>query len=213
LHVGSVVAQRLSEGPRRYAIVGAPSAVASRLAALAAPGDVLLSPECQRLLSPFVDAAAGAAVVLEPDAQAVTPFRVTGQTGLETRLEASERSGLTPYVGRESDLARLERYVDQARSGDGRVVEIVGEAGVGKSRLVHELRERVAKPASAADVVDVVALQGRCRAFGDVTPYGPFIEIVRSALHLKMPGAADSAELVARICALDVSLERFLPLY
>ena len=213
LHVGSVVAQRLSEGPRRYAIVGAPSAVASRLAALAAPGDVLLSPECQRLLSPFVDAAAGAAVVLEPDAQAVTPFRVTGQTGLETRLEASERSGLTPYVGRESDLALLERYVERARRGEGRVIEIVGHAGVGKSRLLHELRERVAAAGG------VLALKGRCRAFGDVAPYCPFIEIVRDALRPATPrgsytrDSADSRSLAAQFHAIDESLEPFVPLY
>src|SRR5437773_5605974 len=79
LHAGSVVAQRLSEGPRRYAIVGAPANAASRLAALAAPGDVVLSPECQRVLSPFVHTTACAPMVVEPDAPAVTPFRVTGQ--------------------------------------------------------------------------------------------------------------------------------------
>ena len=208
LHAGSVVAQRLSEGPRRYAIVGAPTNVASRLAALAAPGDLVVSHECQRLLSPFVHTAACAPVVLEPDAPAVTPFRVTGQTGLETRLEASERSGLTPYVGRESDLARLERYVDRARRSDGRVVEIVGDAGVGKSRLLYELRERVS---AARDPGNVVVLLGRCRAFGDVAPYCPFIEIVRGALHLKTPGEAP--ELVTRFRAIDTSLEPFVPLY
>ena len=116
LHVGSVVAQRLPEGPRRYAVVGAPSHLASRLAALAAPDEVVLSPECQRLLSPFVDSSPCAAVVLEPGAPAVTPFRVTGQTGLETRLEASEQLGLTPYVGRANDLALLERCVERGRS-------------------------------------------------------------------------------------------------
>ena len=161
LHAGSVVAQRLSEGPRRYAIVGAPANAASRLAALAAPGDVVLSHECQRLLSPFVHTAACAPVVLEPGAPPVTPFRVTGQTGLETRLEASERSGLTPYVGREAELAVLEEYIDGARRGDGRVIEIVGEAGVGKSRLLHELRERVSAAESPGDVDEIAALQGR----------------------------------------------------
>jgi tetratricopeptide (TPR) repeat protein/class 3 adenylate cyclase len=210
LHVGSVVAQRLNEGPRRFAIVGSPGTVASRLAALAAPGDVVLSQECRRILSPFVHTVACAPVVLEPDAPAVTPFRVTGQTGLETRLEVSERAGLTPYVGRESDLALLEGYVGRARRGAGRVIEIVGEAGVGKSRLVYELRERLS---AAEGPGDVVALQGRCRAFGDVTPYGPFIEIVRGALRLKARGVADSPELVARFRAIDASLDSFLPLY
>ena len=206
LHVGSVVAQRLQEGPRRYALVGAPSHLASRLAALAAPGDVVLSPECQRVLSPFVDTSACAAVVLEPGAPAVTPFRVTGQTGLETRLEASEQLGLTPYIGREGDLALLERCVEEAEQGAGRVIEVVGEAGIGKSRLLHELRERVMAR-------NVTTLKGRCRAFGDVAPYCPFIEIVRSVLRLPVRGVIDSSELVARVREIDASLEPFLPVY
>ena len=224
LHAGSVVAQRLNEGPRRYAIVGTPTSVASRIAALAAPGDVTVSQDCQRLLSPFVHTVACAPVVLEPDSPAVTPFRVTGHTGLETRLEASERAGLTPYVGRESDLALLVSYVDRARGGDGRVIEVLGDAGVGKSRLLYELQERV----SMAGSVDV--LKGRCRAFGDVAPYCAFIDIVRGALRLcpqnadaeaglprrsrqAKAGVADSGEIVARFRALDASLESFLPLY
>jgi serine/threonine protein kinase/tetratricopeptide (TPR) repeat protein len=209
LHAGSVVAQRLSEGPRRYAIVGAPPSVASRLASLAAPGELMLSPDCQRLLAPFVNTAASAPVVLEPDVPPVTPFRVIGPTGLETRLEASARAGLTPYVGREADLALLESYVERAGRGEGRVIEVVGEAGVGKSRLLHELRERL----SNAGARDVLALQGRCRAFGDVAPYGPFIEVVRGALRLTTLGTADVTDVVAQFRSIDASLEPFVPLY
>ncbi|HEY2904794.1 MAG TPA: tetratricopeptide repeat protein [Vicinamibacterales bacterium] len=210
LHAGSVVAQRLSEGPRRYAIVGAPPTVASRLAALAAPGDLVLSPECQRLLSPFVHTAACAPVVLESDAPPVTPFRVVGATGLETRLEASARSGLTPYVGREADLALLDSYVERAGRDEGCVIEVVGEAGVGKSRLLHELRERLS---TAGITRDVLTLQGRCRAFGDVAPYGPFIDVVRGALRRTTVGPADAADVVAQFRSLDASLEPFVPLY
>ncbi len=197
----------MSEGPRRYAIVGAPATAASRLATLGGPGDIVISQECQRVLSPFVNTVACAPVVLDPGAASTTPFRVTGLTGLETRLEASARSGLTPYVGRHSDLALLERHVERARSGEGRVVEIVGEAGLGKSRLIFELRRRL------QDTGDVTLLQGRCRAFGDVAPYGPFIEIVRTSLRIDAHRPADPAAVVANVCALDASLESFVPLY
>ena len=126
----------MNEGPRRYAIVGAPAPVASRLAALAEADDLVLSPDCQRLVSAFVRTAPYPPVVLEPEAQAVTPFRVTGETGLETRLEASEQLGLTPYVGRESELALLDAHVGRARGGKSRVITVVGDAGAGKSRLL-----------------------------------------------------------------------------
>ena len=188
-------------------LLGAPATAASRLATLGGPGDIVISQECQRLLSPFVNTIACAPVVLDPGAASTTPFRVTGLTGLETRLEASARSGLTPYVGRHSDLALLERHVERARSGEGRVVEIVGEAGLGKSRLIFELRRRL------QDAADVTLLQGRCRAFGDVAPYGPFIEIVRTSLRIDAHRPADPAAVVANVCALDASLESFVPLY
>jgi predicted ATPase len=207
LHAGSVVAQRLNEGPRRYGIVGAPATAASRLATAGEPGDIVISQECRRLLSPFVNTVACAPVVLEPGAPSVTPFRVTGLTGLETRLEASARTGLTPYVGRQSDLERLQEHVGRARSGQGRVVEIVGEAGLGKSRLIFELRERLEAAGG------VTLLRGRCRSFGDVAPYGPFIEIVRTALGVDAHGSADAAGVVAKVCAIDDSLEPFVPLY
>jgi tetratricopeptide (TPR) repeat protein/class 3 adenylate cyclase len=213
LHAGSVVTQRLNEGPRRYTIVGAPSSVATRLATVATPGDIVLSPECQRLLAAFVKTTPCAAVILETDDPPVTPFRVIGETGVVTRLEVSERAGLTPYVGREADLARLESYVDRARRSDGRVIDVVGEAGVGKSRLLHELRERVIATTTAASRGPIHVLQGRCPAFGDVAPYFPFIEILRGALQVTPGRPVESTELVASVEALDSSLESYVPLY
>lgn len=205
LHVGSVVAQRFNDGPRRYAVVGAPAQVASRLAAIAAPGDVVLSPECHHVVAPFVRTASCVPMVLEPGAGPVTPVRVTGDTGLETRLEASERSGLTPYIGRQSELALLESYVRGAGTREGRVVTVVGEPGVGKSRLLHELRESIAAARG------VRLLQGRCRAYGDAAPYFPFVEILREALDVR--AGLDSRDTVARIRAIDASLEPFIPLH
>jgi predicted ATPase/class 3 adenylate cyclase/tRNA A-37 threonylcarbamoyl transferase component Bud32 len=207
LHVGPAVAQRLNDGPRRYAIVGTPGPVASRLAALAEADDLVLSPECQRVVAPFVRTAACAPVVLEPEAVPVTPFRVTGETGLETRLEAAERLGLTPYVGRESELALLTAHVGRARGGHGRVVAVVGDVGAGKSRLLYELRERL------TSTTGVRLLQGRCRAYGDVEPFFPFVEILREALGVRTLAVDDSATIVARIRMIDESLEPFVPLY
>ena len=76
LHVGPVVARRLHEGPRRYDIVGAPAAIAARLAALADRDAVWISPETQRLVAPYMQTAPCAPVVLDSQAGPVTPFRV-----------------------------------------------------------------------------------------------------------------------------------------
>jgi tetratricopeptide (TPR) repeat protein/class 3 adenylate cyclase/tRNA A-37 threonylcarbamoyl transferase component Bud32 len=207
LHVGPVVAQRLNDGPRRFAIVGAPGPVASRLAALAAADDVLLTPECQRVVAPFVRTDSCPPVVLEADGPPVTPFRITGETGLETRLEASERLGLTPYVGRASELALLTTQARRAYGGHGRVITVVGDAGAGKSRLLYELRERLTSTSG------VRLLQGRCRAYGDVEAFFPFVEILREALGVRSLSDAESDTIIARLRAIDESLEPFVPLY
>ena len=207
LHAGPVVAQRLNAGPRRFAIVGTPPQVAARLAALAAGDALVLSPECERAVAPFVHTAACPPVLLDPDAQAVVPFRVIGETGLETPLEASGRVGLTPYVGRASELARLERFVQRAREGQGRVITVVGEAGAGKSRLLYEWRERLRA------TTGIRLLQARCRAYGDVEPFFPFVEMLRGALGLGARTLGDATTIIARVRGLDVSLEPFVPLY
>ena len=177
LHVGAVVARRLHEGPRRYDIVGAPGAVASRLAVLAGPGDVWVSPETQRLVAPYVHTSACSPVALDSHTGPVTPFRVRGETGIATRLEASSRTGLTPYVGRQSELSTLQAHVAHAASGAGSVVAVVGEAGAGKSRLLHELHETLGTSTAGARV-----FRARCRAYGDGVPYGVFVQILCAAL-------------------------------
>ena len=97
-----------------------PAALASRLAALADPDDVWVSPETQRLVGPYVHTAPCAPVVLDSQVGPVTPFRVLGETGIATRLEASSRTGLTPYVGRQSELSMLQSHVTRAGSGSER---------------------------------------------------------------------------------------------
>ena len=206
LHVGPVVARRLHEGPRRYDIVGAAATVAAHLAAIADPQNLLISPETQRLVGPYMHTAACAPVTLDAQAGPVAPFRVVGETGIATRLEASSRTGLSPYVGRQSELSMLEGHVNRTATGLGSVVLIVGEPGAGKSRLLYEVRERIAVTA------DVRVLQAGCRAYGDGVPYGVFVQILCAALELRTP-LANAETVASRIRAIDASLEPFLPLF
>ena len=116
-------------------------------------------------------------MVLQAETDAVTPHRVIGESGLQTRLEAAARKGLTPYAGRDAELATLEAKFERARAGSGQVTLVIGEAGVGKSRLLYELRGRV-------DSSDVRVLQGRCRSYGGLAAYSPFVEALREVLRL-----------------------------
>jgi class 3 adenylate cyclase/tetratricopeptide (TPR) repeat protein len=205
LHVGPVVARRLHEGPRRFEIVGAAATVAARLAALSAPDEVWIGPETQRLLGPYVHTAPCSAVALDSSAGSVTPFRVLGETAFATRLDASSGTSLTPYVGRQHELSTLHSQVVGASGGTGVMIAVVGEAGAGKSRLLHELR------AGLRDDTTARMLHARCRAYGDRVPYGVFVQILCAALDLRPP--LTSADVAARIRSLDPSLEPFVPLF
>ncbi|HEX2443934.1 MAG TPA: tetratricopeptide repeat protein [Vicinamibacterales bacterium] len=205
LHVGPVVARRLNEGPRRYDIVGAPATTAARLAALAERDAVWITAEAQRLVAPYMQTTPCAPVVLDSQAGPVTPFRVQGETGIATRLDASSQTGLTPYVGRQTELSLLQSVIMRAGSGAGGVVAVVGEPGVGKSRLLYELQRHLeAEP-------DARVLCARCMAYGDRISYGVFVQIVCAVLNLELP-LRRGDDVVTAIRALDPSLEQFLPL-
>jgi hypothetical protein len=92
------------------------------------------------------------------------------------QFEAAIARGLTDYVGREHELEQLQRALSEARTAL-RVVDVVGEPGMGKSRLLHEFRQRLAKGG-------VFVLSGSCAPDGQGTPFFPFIEIVRSSFQL-----------------------------
>ncbi|MDQ3516693.1 MAG: protein kinase, partial [Gemmatimonadota bacterium] len=206
VHTGPVVAQRQRSGDRRFRITGSPLEMATRLAAFADVDAVLVSPECHRLVAPFVDAEPAAPITMQTDATPVTPYRITGDSGVHTRLEVSERAGLTPFAGRARELRTLEDQLAAAGRGEGGLAVVIGEAGAGKSRLLHELRRKV-DDASARLVL------GRCDAYGGTTPYLPFVEAIRGLLELTNGHSNDVAELVARVHAIDDSLSEFLPFY
>ncbi|MFL5562776.1 MAG: protein kinase domain-containing protein [Gemmatimonadaceae bacterium] len=206
VHTGSVVAQRLRSGDQRFRVTGTPIDVATRLASFAETDAVLISPECQRLVAPFVDAEPAPTVMLQADGAPVSPYRITGDSGIHARHEVFDRADLTPFAGRTRELRMLEDQVESAIRGEGSVTVILGEAGSGKSRLLRELRRLV-------DDGSTRLVLGRCDAYGGTTPYLPFVQAIRSLLDLGGDGASSVAELVARVRAIDESLSEFLPLY
>jgi serine/threonine protein kinase/tetratricopeptide (TPR) repeat protein len=207
IHAGTLVAQRLREGPRRYAVSGAPVQLAARLAALAGRDSVLISAECERMVAPFVATEPSRSVEWQPDAPPIATHRVVGDSGVHARLEAGDRATRTPFTGRAAELSSLQALVGEARAGEGRLVLVVGEAGVGKSRMIHELREQIRDG-------EMRVVVGRCRSYGGISPYLPIVEVLRDLLAGGTSGGAASvAQTVQHIRALDPSLEPFVPLY
>ena len=151
--------------------------IAARLQSLAEPGTVCLSDATRR------NSAEGRIEVeprgehqLRGKAEPLKVFKLAGLRADATRFAAAAKRGLSPYVGRERELDVLERNLEAARR-ELRVVDIVGEPGMGKSRLLHEFRLR-------HGAAEVLVLAGECSPDGKQTPLMPFIEVVRNAFAL-----------------------------
>jgi class 3 adenylate cyclase/tetratricopeptide (TPR) repeat protein len=183
-----------------YTAFGDTTVLAARLQAAAEPGAVLVSQRTARLVRRYFQLEEVPPVRVKE--RTVHPLRVTGPV---TRT-ASVADDLSPFTGRDIELAELGRALDEAADGEGQVVGLVGDPGLGKSRLAWEFR-RLAE--SRAGV-----LVGRCLSYGAGIPYLPLFEVVRQACGIS---ADDGAEVVAarielRIKALelDISLAQYL---
>ncbi len=200
------VAVRATEsGERRYRIGGTVVRDTNRLAALAATGEILLPPDFARIVEPFVATEGRAPVNLVPDQPAMTPVSVLGESGHVSRLEASVPGSLTEFVGREHERAVLSQALQDTQSGSGRFVTVVGDIGVGKSRLLFEFWKSL-------DGHDVLNTVGRCRERGTLTPLLPFIASMRDMLGLSKDLSDNTHdEVVGRTLKLAPELEDYLP--
>ncbi len=208
LHVGALVAQRLRSGDRRYRISGAPADMATRLAAAADPDTILVSPEMRRLVAAFMHTEPSGTVVLQGDNTPATTHRIVHESDTRARLDAVAPANLTPFVGRARERAMLAEHAESARQGQGRFTVLIGEAGAGKSRLLHELRD-------IAVAQDLRVIAGRCDAYGGSTPFLPFVDAAYDLLGLPREQSAPERHeaAVAAVRAIDRSLEEYLPFY
>jgi class 3 adenylate cyclase/predicted ATPase len=139
-----VVGDLMGEGAaREQGVVGTTPNLAARLQALADPGHVVIGRRTRRLVSGLFDLEDLGTQQLKGFAEPVPAWRVRGEGPAESRFDARQEGGLTPMVGRDSEIALLLDRWQQAKAGEGHVVLLSGEPGVGKSRLVRALHERL----------------------------------------------------------------------
>ncbi|HSL52364.1 MAG TPA: adenylate/guanylate cyclase domain-containing protein, partial [Candidatus Deferrimicrobiaceae bacterium] len=138
LNSGEVVVRSIGSDLRMdYTAVGQTSHLAARMEQLATPGTVRLTGETVRLAEGYVEVRSLGPIPVKGLADPVEIFELTGAGQARTRLQAAALRGLTRFVGRDAEVEHLRRVLDRAAAGHGQVVSIVGEAGVGKSRLTY----------------------------------------------------------------------------
>jgi class 3 adenylate cyclase len=200
----------LNSGPAAVGVVGAEDAqtvalgdttnVAARLQSAAEPGTIAVGPgSASRLSSLFVLEPLGE-ISVKGRGEPVSASRLVGPR------PSSEPRPTTPLVGREREMGVLEASVADLKAGRGHVLVIVGDAGLGKTRMLEELHARVAE--------DATWLEGRCASYGAEAPYGPFADVLRTWIGADEGDAelAIRTKLRARAGALvGSSLEQLLP--
>ncbi|MEE8384848.1 MAG: AAA family ATPase, partial [Dehalococcoidia bacterium] len=173
LNTGPVVVGKISDDlDMDYTALGDTVNLASRMEELAEPGSVYLSENTYRAVQDYFECQPLGALAIKGKAEAVVAYLAMGEKAVRTRFEAATERGLTPFVGRDQELTVLMGYMERAKRGQGQVVFVSGEAGIGKSRLMLEFRRSVPDE-------DVIWLEGHCISFGKNIPYLPVMDILK----------------------------------
>src|SRR5262245_47794234 len=161
-----------------YSGVGLTTNLAARMEQLAPPGTIRVTAATLRLVEGAVRVTALGPIPVKGLAEPVDVFELVGATPVHRRLQAAEARGLTRFVGRDTEFAALGQALERAGAGHGQMVAVVGEAGVGKSRLVYECLH---SPYTQGWRV----LESASVSYGKATPYFPVIDLLKRYAHVE----------------------------
>ena len=207
LNAGEVVVRAIGNDLHMdYSAVGQTTHLAARMEQLATPGSMLLTAATLRLVEGLVQVTALGPVPVKGLTEPVEVFELVGASALRRRLQAAAARGLTRFVGRQTELAALQQALERAGAGHGQVVALVGEAGVGKSRLVYEF-------VHAHQTQGWRVLESASVSYGKATPYFPVLELLRHYGHVEEHDDPRTirAKVTGQVLTLDEALQETIP--
>src|SRR5256712_3486795 len=207
LNSGEVVVRAIDSSLHMdYSAVGQATRLAARMEQLATPGSIRLTAATLRLAEGLVQVNALGPVPVKGLVDPVEVFELVGASAVRRRLQASAARGLTRFVGRQQELAALQQALERAGAGHGQVVAMVGEAGVGKSRLVYEFVHAHHTPGWS--VLESVSV-----SYGKATPYFPVIDLLKRYGHIEDQDDTRTirAKLTGQVLTLDETLQDAIP--
>jgi class 3 adenylate cyclase len=207
LNAGEVVVRAIGNDLHMdYSAIGQTTHLAARMEQLATPGSILLTAPTLRLVEGLVRVNALGLVPVKGLAEPVEVFELVGANTLRGRFQARVAGGLTRFVGRDTEVAALVQALERAGAGHGQVVAVVGEPGVGKSRLVYEC-------VHSHRTQGWRVLESASVSYGRATPYFPVIDLLKRYCHLEEPDDLRTvrAKVTGQVLTLDETLQDTLP--
>jgi predicted ATPase len=207
LNSGEVVVRAIGNDLHMdYSAVGQTTHLAARMEQLATPGSIRLTAATLRLAEGLVQVHALGQFPVKGLAEPVEVFELVGASAIRRRLQASAARGLTRFVGRQPELTALQEALEQAGAGHGQVVALVGEAGVGKSRLVYEF-------VHSHHTAGWLVLESASVSYGKATPYFPLIDVLKRYSHVEEHDDTRTirAKVTGQVLTLDPALQDTVP--
>ncbi len=207
LNSGEVVVRAIGSDLRMdYTAVGQTTHLAARMEQLADPGAIVITPETLALVEGYVEVNSLGAVPVKGLSDRIEIYELLCAGPARTRLQAAARRGLTRFVGRDGEIQQLRRVQQLAGAGRGQIAAIMGEAGVGKSRLVYEFTH-------SHRLEGWLVLESSSVSYGKATSYLPVIDLLRA--YFKIEERDDYREIrekvTGKLLTLDESLKATLP--
>jgi class 3 adenylate cyclase len=209
LNSGEVVVRAIdSDLHMDYTAVGQTTHLAARMEQMAMPGSILITADVLRLVEGYVQVDPLGAVPIKGVQEPAEVYEVTGAGPVRTRLQAAAARELTRFVGRQPELETLRDALDRAGRGQGQVVAVIGEPGVGKSRLFWEFTQ-------SHRTQGWLRLESGSVSYGKATPYLPVIDLLKAYCQIE---ARDEArrlreKLTGKLLTLDETLLSALPAF